>query len=176
MSNERREKTRKKFGFDSEKEINREEKIKQKAQEQKKRRELKRQSIEQTTLYTVLIKGAIGFDIADAALGILEIGGDILSGVVGLLYVFLCINTIKSLRLTVAVLAVVLADLMIGLIPVAGTFVDMAFCGNYINRSMIKGFVEDDPVIKRRVNIIAGIGIFVIAGASFLLVKIISNL
>ena len=173
MSNIRREKTREKLGFDTEKIKKKEEKIRLKALEKQKKRELWRQSIEEKPLYKVLIKGAIGFDIADALLGLLEMVGDLFSGIIGLSYVILYIFTVKSLRLTVAVLAVMLVDLIIGLIPGIGTIVDFVFCGNYINRSMIKGYVEDDPVIKRRVNIISFIGIFVIVGSSFALTKLI---
>lgn len=173
MSNARRERTREKLGFDTEKTKKKEEKLRLKAQEEREKRELWRKSVEEKPLYKILIKGAIGFDIADALLGILELGGDIFSALIGLLYVILSITSVKSLRLTIAVLSVILVDLVIGLIPAAGTIVDMVFCSNYINRSMIRGFVEDDPVIKRRVNIISAIGIFVIVGASFALTKLI---
>lgn len=152
MSNLRREKTRQKFGFDSEKKISKKKKVEEVARVERSKREDRRQEIEQNMLYKTLIKGALGFDLADGLLGLLEVGGDILSALLSLLYVGLSLFVVRSFRLTAAVFCVALADLALGLIPVAGTLLDIVFCGNYINRTMIKGFVEGDEQSKKRVN------------------------
>ncbi len=174
MQNERRRKTRKRFGFDTEAEINREKQIKREAAKWRKEDTNRREEIEKSQMYQVLIKGAIGFDIADALLGILEIGGDLLSGVLGLAYVILSLSVVKSIRLTFAVACVAIIDFLIGLIPVAGSAVDVLFCGNYINRTLIKGFVEGNETIRNRINLISIIGFFVIAIAVWLLHRMFS--
>lgn len=176
MSNYRREKTREKFGFDSEKEVARAKSAKCTAEQERKRKAMRRERIESNSLYRVLIGGAIGFDILDAVVGFIEGVGDLLSGVVGVAYVYLSLCVVRSLRLTMAVLCVSLTDLLIGLIPVAGTVVDIFFCGSYINRMMIKGFVEDDRKAKRRVNLISSAGFIVVVGLFWLVKTLIGRM
>lgn len=162
MSNYRRAKTKEKFGFDSDKKVERMERTKAAAEVALRKKTEQRQRIEQSNLYKVLIKRAIGLDIIDAVLGFFEEIGDLASGLFGLLYLFLSLFVVRSIRLAIAVLSVTLVDLLIGLIPLAGSVVDAVFCGSYINRTMIKGFVEGDAKIKRRVNLIASFGFFVV--------------
>jgi len=162
MSNYRRAKTKEKFGFDSDKKVERMERTKAAAEVALRKKTEQRQRIEQSNLYKVLIKRAIGLDIIDAVLGFFEEIGDLASGLFGLLYLFLSLFVVRSIRLAIAVLSVTLVDLLIGLIPLAGSVVDAVFCGSYINRTMIKGFVEGDAKIKRRVNLIASFGFLVV--------------
>lgn len=162
MSNVRREKTRQKFGFDTEKDISKKEKVKQVARAHREVEVDRRKEIEENGLYKTLMKGALGFDVADGLMGFLELGGDILSAVLALAYVVLSLFVVKSLRLTMAVFIIVVVDLAIGMVPMAGTLLDVVFCGNYINRTLIKGFVEGDKSAKRKVNLISSIGFFVI--------------
>lgn len=173
MSNYRRAKTKEKFGFDSDKKVERMERTKAAAEVALRKKTDRRQRIEQNSLYKVLIKRAIGFDIIDAVLGFFEEIGDIASGLFGLLYIFLSLFVVRSIRLAIAVLYVTLVDLLIGLIPVAGSVVDAVFCGSYINRTMIKGFVEGDAKIKRRVNLIAAFGFFVVIGLAWTVISLL---
>ena len=176
MSNERRAKTREKFGFDSDKEIERLKRTKKKAEAVRDKRLEYRRRIEENKLYKTLIGGAIGFDILDAVLGLVEEVGDLFSGLFGLMYIYLSAVVVRSFRLTLAVLCVSLVDLLLGMIPVAGTLVDVVFCGNYINRMMIKGFVEDDAETKRRVNLIASAGFLVVFGLAWLVKTLLGNI
>lgn len=162
MSNIRREQTRRKYGFDSQKEILRKEKLKQEARVDRSKDANRRQEIENNGLYRTLIKGALGFDVLDGLLGFLEVGGDLVSAVSGIAYVGLSMFVVKSVRLTIAVLCVMMADLALGLIPMVGTLLDIVFCGNYINRTLIKGFVEGDKSTRRKVNLIASVGFAVL--------------
>ncbi len=162
MSNLRREKTRKKFGFDTERDFSRQEKVKQVARAHREVEEDRRKEIESNPLYKTLMKGALGFDVADGLMGFLEVGGDILSAVLSLTYVALSLFVVRSLRLTMAVFIVVVIDLAIGMVPMAGMLLDIVFCGNYINRTLIKGFVEGDKKAKRRVNLISMVGFSVL--------------
>ena len=171
MSNSRRERTRAKFGFDSDEEKRKQERIQQKYLQKKQTWEARRSVIESSTYYKVLIKGAVGFDVADALLGFLEIGGDLLSGVLGFAYVGLCAKVIKSVRLTLAVTCVVLVDLLLGFIPGLGSVVDVFFCANYINRYLIKGYVERDESVMRKLNIVTLICILIVAGLVYLIYR-----
>ena len=158
MTNIRREKTRRDFGFDTEKEKQRKRKYKEIAKEDLSKIQSRRERIENSKLYKILIGGAMGFDVLDGVLGILEIGGDILAAFIGLAYVYLSITVVRSCRLTFAVLCISIVDFLVGLIPVAGMIADFVFCGNYINRNMIKGFVEGDEKVVKRMNIITAVG------------------
>ena len=176
MSNERRAKTREKFGFDSDKEIEKLKRTKMTAEHVRRRKRERRQRIEQNKLYQILISKAIGFDILDAVLSFIEGVGDIFSGLIGLAYIYLSLVVVRSIRLTAAVFCVAATDLLIGLIPIPGTLVDVVFCGNYINRMMIKGFVEDDAETKRRVNLIASAGFLVVFGLAWLVKTLLGNI
>lgn len=173
MSNLRREQTRKQFGFDSERQIRRQERAKQRALKERERDQLRREEIERNSLYKTLIKGAFGFDVADAVLGFLETIGDVLSGLLALTYVYLSLFVVRSLRLTVAVLGVAFVDLLMGLVPGIGTLLDVVFCGNYINRTMIKGYVEGDEKMRRRVNIVSVVSLLIIVGVVTLMVHLL---
>ncbi|MEE3484696.1 MAG: DUF4112 domain-containing protein [Bacteroidales bacterium] len=172
MSNSRRERTRAKFGFDSEEEKLKQERFREKYLQKKQAWEARRAVIESSNYYKILITGAVGFDVADALLGFLEIGGDLLSGVLGFAYVGLCAKVIKSVRLTLAVTCVVLVDLLLGFIPGLGSVVDVFFCANYINRYLIKGYVERDESVMRKLNIVTLICILIVAGLGYLIYRI----
>ena len=176
MSNDRRAKTKEKFGFDSDKKIERLKRTKATAEVARRKESNRRQRIEQSSLYRVLIKRAIGFDIIDAILGFFEEIGDLASGLFGLLYIFLSLFVVRSIRLAIAVLCVTLVDLLIGLIPLAGSVVDAVFCGSYINRTMIKGFVEGDAKIKRRVNLIASLGFLVVISLAWTVMYLLGKI
>ncbi|MCR5497725.1 MAG: DUF4112 domain-containing protein [Paludibacteraceae bacterium] len=176
MSNERRAKTREKFGFDSDKEIEKLKRTKMTAEHARRRKMERRQRIEQDKLYQIMISKAIGFDILDAVLSFIEGFGDIFSGLIGLAYIYLSLVVVKSIRLTAAVFCVAAVDLLIGLFSIPGTLVDVFFCGNYINRMMIKGFVEDDAETKRRVNLIASAGFLVVFGLAWLVKTLLGNI
>lgn len=176
MSNLRRERTREKLGFDTEKDIKRKEKAKQSASDDREKEAERRSRIESHTLYRTLIKGAWGFDVVDAVLGFLEVGGDLLSGVFGLAYFYLSLFVVRSFRLSLAVLSVVMVDFLLGLIPFAGTALDVFFCGNYINRTLIKGYVEEDRSVMSRVNKFALLGFVVAALLGFVVYMIVENI
>lgn len=176
MSNLRRERTREKLGFDTEKDIKRKEKAKKRAIDERGKQALRRSRIESHALYRTLVKGALGFDVVDALLGFLEVGGDFLSALPGLAYLYLSAFVVRSFRLSVAVFSVVVVDLLLGLVPVAGTVVDVLFCGNYINRSMIKGVVEGDGKTISRVNKVAVWGLLVAAALGYIVYLIVENI
>lgn len=175
MANRRREKTNKRLGLDSEKEKRRQEEALRKAEQRRLEQMAVRERIESSTLYKVLIKGAIVFDVADALMGLMEFAGDSLSFLVSMGYVVVSAKVVRSTRLTTAVFLVSLIDLLVGFIPGVGDLIDVIFCSSLINRSLIQGFVEGDSKAKRRVNIISIIGFAIVAGLVYLIVHIFRN-
>ncbi|MCQ2193750.1 MAG: DUF4112 domain-containing protein [Paludibacteraceae bacterium] len=174
MSNQRRRETGERLGFDSQ---NDQQKQLEAIEKERKRREEKErisQRIRESKSYRILISGAIGFDILDAFLGIFEFFGDALSFVVGLGYVYISAFVVRHLRLSLAVLFVLLTDLLIGFIPVIGTAFDIVFPASYICRNMIQGVVDHDKKQIRLVNIISISGFFIVAGMFALVYWLIS--
>ncbi|MBO4805386.1 MAG: DUF4112 domain-containing protein [Paludibacteraceae bacterium] len=163
MSNERRRETEERLGFDSQEERRLQE---ESIERERKRREAAEQvseRIRQSTSYRVLIKGALGFDILDAVLGIFETFGDLFSFVVGWGYLYISAFVVRHFRLTMAVFFVLLVDLLIGLIPFAGTVVDVVFPASYICRGLIQGVVDHDKQKIKMVNMIFMAGFIIVA-------------
>ncbi|MCQ2216950.1 MAG: DUF4112 domain-containing protein [Paludibacteraceae bacterium] len=168
MSNERRRSTNERLGFDSDEE--------RKIQEDSIKKELKRreeaerisQRIRDSFSYRVLINGAIGFDILDAALGFVEWIGDIVSFVLGLGYVYISASVVRHFRLTIAVLFVLMVDFLLGAIPFVGTVIDVVFPASCVCRSLIQGVVEHDKKKIRLMNIIFFSGSFAVVGLAAL--------
>lgn len=152
MASRRKEDKRKEMGLASEKERKKEEKEILSIQEKAERRALRRKEIESNSLYQLVIKGAFFLDIADGLMGLFEFVGDSISSIFHLINLYLSIFVVKSFRLSFAVFSIVLVDLLIGFIPVLGSLIDFVFCSNVINRQLIRGWVEDDPSIRSRVN------------------------
>ena len=160
----RREDKRKDLGLASEKERKKIEKDVLSAQKEVDRHAKRRGEIESHSLYRFVIKGAFFFDILDGFSGLVEFVGDAFSSVFHLINLYLSIFVVKSVRLSFAVLIISAIDLLIGLIPFAGSILDFVFCSSIINRQLIRGWVENDPTAHSRVNKIAAIGTFVVAG------------
>ena len=158
----RREETNRNLGLSGEKEKRKQQQAIEKAEKRRQEQLAVQARIEESTMYKVLIKGAIAFDVADAVLGLLEFAGDSLSFLVSMGYVVLSAKVVRSIRLTVAVMMVSLVDLLIGFIPGVGDVADMVFCSSMINRTLIQGYVENDRKAKRRVTIISMVGFAVV--------------
>ncbi len=164
MVNQRREDKRKDLGLASEKERKKIEKDVLSAQKEVDRHAKRREEIESHSLYRFVIKGAFFFDVIDGLSGLAEFVGDAFSSIFHLVNLYLSVFVVKSIRLSFAVLVISLIDLLIGLIPVAGSILDFVFCSSIINRQLIRGWVENDPSTRSKVNKIVTIGTFVVAG------------
>ncbi len=164
MANQRREETRSQLNLKSDKQKERERKSLEKAEREAAKVAERRAEIEKNGTYEVFISGfSFGLDILDGVLGFLEMGGDLLMSLVSLVYVYISLFVVRSLRLTAAVLTVALVDAVVGFIPVVGSAVDFVFCANYINKNLIKGFVEGNKEAQRRVNILSSVCLVVVA-------------
>ena len=164
MSNERRRETEERLGFDSQEERRIQEESIERERKRREAAEQVSQRIRQSASYRILINGALGFDALDALLGFFGLAvGSLISFFVGLGYVYISAFVVRQLRLTVAVLFVLLVDMLIGFVPFAGTVVDMAFPASYICRGLIQGVVDHDKQKVKMVNLICMTGFFVVA-------------
>lgn len=155
MTYDRRSDIEKELGLDSEKErLEREESVAKETERREKKR-LIREKIKNSTYYKVLFKAAPLLDISDALLGFVEFGGDIVSLLVGLTYIHFCISRVRSVRLTMAVAALILTDFMLGAIPLLGSTADVFFCSNIMCRELISGYIDGDKKRIKIVNIIS---------------------
>ncbi len=176
MANRRREETREQLNLKSEKQKEKERIAIEKAEQEAKRIEARRQEIEGNSIYRIFISGfSFGLDILDGVLGFVEGVGDFLTTVISFVYVYISLFVVRSFRLTLAVLTITLIDAIIGFIPFVGSIVDLVFCGNYINKNMIKGFVDGNKEARRRVNIISSFSFIVIAFVVALIICIIKQ-
>ncbi len=164
MANRRREETREQLNLKTEKQREKERIAIEKAEQEAKKIEARRKEIEENGIYRIFISGfSFGLDIIDGVLGFVEGVGDFFTTAVSFVYVYISLFIVRSFRLTLAVLTITLFDAVIGFIPFAGSIVDLVFCGNYINKNMIKGFVEGNKEARRRVNIISSFSFLAIA-------------
>lgn len=164
MANQRREETRDRLNLKSEKQKEKERVAIEKAEHEAAEIEARRKEIESNGIYSIFISGfSFGLDILDGILGFMEGVGDFFTTIISFVYVYISLFIVRSFRLTLAVLTVTLTDAIIGFIPFAGSIVDLVFCGNYINKNMIKGFVEGNKEARRRVNLLSSFSFIVIA-------------
>lgn len=137
------------MGFDSEKEKENQDNCVNKELQRRATREAWRQNIMNHSLYGFVTKGGLFKDLADGLLGILEEVGDLIAFGLGAIQIYFSASVVKSFRLTVVVTLVTLIDLLVGMIPVAGTIVDFFFGSNTITGNIIKHYVEDDTYNKK---------------------------
>ncbi len=176
MANRRREETREQLNLKSEKQREKERIAIEKAEQEAKKIEARRQEIEGNAIYRIFISGfSFGLDILDGVLGFVEGVGDFLTTIISFVYVYISLFVVRSFRLTLAVLTITLIDAIIGFIPFAGSIVDLIFCGNYINKNMIKGFVDGNKEARRRVNIISSFSFIVISSVVVLIIYIVNR-
>jgi len=89
----------------------------------------------------------------DALIGIIPGWGDAIALVSVVPFVYFSSRVIKSLPLTLAVLNNALRDVLLGMLPFfVGDIIDVFHRANMKNMAMIKGFVDGDEAIVKKVN------------------------
>lgn len=91
--------------------------------------------------------------------------GDFLGLALAVPFIYVSLTKIKSLPLTLALIFNTLIDVLIGLIPWVGDFLDIFHRSHKKNYKLLTGFVEDNEEIKRQVNkdaVKCGVGIIVV--------------
>ncbi|MGB0838458.1 MAG: DUF4112 domain-containing protein [Flavobacteriaceae bacterium] len=87
----------------------------------------------------------------DPILGLFPGVGDVISSVLSI-YSLRIAWKLRSFPLFIAMLFNILLDLLIGLIPVAGTLGDFFFKSNKKNYKLAQGYIEGNPRIKSSIK------------------------
>ena len=89
----------------------------------------------------------------DALIGVVPGWGDILAVLSVVPFAYFSIRIVKSVPLTLAVINNALRDILLGLIPFfVGDIIDVFYRSNTRNMAMVRGFVDGDEAVIKRVN------------------------
>lgn len=139
----------------------------------------KRVALEYSASYLLVQKTAKVMDkyCLDPLMGLIPGGvGDYISSVCVLPFIYVSLFKVRSLPLTLAVIFNVLVDMLLGIIPFLGIFIDFVNRCYIKNMRLITGYVEDDRETIRSVNKKAFwmfLGICLICYLIYLAVKIV---
>ncbi|MDO4783245.1 MAG: DUF4112 domain-containing protein [Capnocytophaga felis] len=120
----------------------------------KTRKELKKLEIEKSVHYQIIENTKKWMDdyYLDGIIGLIPIVGDIVTQFFSYSFLYVAVVKVKSYRLTMAILLNSLIDILVGLIPYAGTVLDFVHRSYKNNFELIVGFVNDDKKIIQQVN------------------------
>lgn len=139
----------------------------------------KRVALEYSASYLLVQKTAKVMDkyCLDPLMGLIPGGvGDYISSVCVLPFIYVSLFKVRSLPLTLAVIFNVLVDMLLGIIPFLGIFIDFVNRCYIKNMRLITGYIEDDRETIRSVNKKAFwmfLGICLICYLIYLAVKIV---
>ena len=89
----------------------------------------------------------------DAIIGFIPGWGDAAALLCAAPFVYFSARVIKSVPLTLAVINNALRDILLGLIPFfVGDIIDVFYRSNTRNMAMVRGFVDGDEAVIKRVN------------------------
>ena len=155
------------MGLDSDKEQSRQARETTAAELRVQEKEKRKMQIKSSPLYQFVIRGKIVKDLADGVLSFVEGVGDVLTLIIGLVNIYCCATVVRSFRLTVAVTVITGIDFLVGLIPVAGSVVDLLFPSNHIAGNLIEDYVEGTGNAKTKATVIATVGVVILAGIGY---------
>lgn len=151
-----------------------------KEEKRQKKKEQRRKELEASTSYAVVKTIATWMDkyFLDPLIGFVPVVGDTISSIVGVPFVYMSLFKVKSIPLTLAVVSNILIDVLLGLFPFLGNFFDIFHRSNLKNFKLIKGFVEDDREIIKKVNVRAvwmGFLIALLCWLIYLMIGVLGN-
>lgn len=114
----------------------------------------------------------------DPLVGIFPVVGDLISTIFTLPALHIAFFKLKNLKLSIAIIAVIASDILIGFVPVVGDILDVFNLSNRKAYKMVVGTINQDPYELKRVNKWATFGVIgVLIGAAILwaLYEIISS-
>lgn len=89
----------------------------------------------------------------DAIIGFIPGWGDAFSLLCAAPFVYFSARVVKSVPLTLAIINNALRDILLGLIPFfVGDIIDVFHRSNVRNMAMVRGFVDGDEAVIRKVN------------------------
>ncbi len=110
----------------------------------------------------------------DGIIGLIPVVGSVVSHGFNLVYVYIALFKLRSVRLTLVIVFNGLKDMVLGLIPVLGTVLDFFYKSNKQNFELIEQFAAGNPQTIRQVNqqaMMAGVGIVALFVAMYWLIK-----
>ncbi len=122
---------------------------------QKEKKLMRRMEIEESTSYKMIkwISTLMDKYLLDPVIGMFPVVGDILSTLTTLPFIYVSLFKVRSIPLTLAIIANALIDVLIGIIPYwLGNLLDIFNRSNLRNFKLITGFVEGDEEIIHKVN------------------------
>lgn len=130
---------------------------------------IRKHKIEKSKHYQIIKTTKKWFDdyYLDGIIGLVPIIGDIITQFFSYSFLYVAIVKLKSYRLAMAILFNILIDILIGLIPYAGSLLDFVHRSYKYNFDLIIGFVNGDKKIIESVNKRAGwatAGVLVVLG------------
>lgn len=156
MANSRRQQAQAEMGMNFQKEDRQREEALQREQQRLAEKQARRDALMNTTSYRIMDKTATWMDkyYLDPIIGFFLPGiGDVLSSILALPFIYFSLVYVRSIPLTLAVIANSLKDALLGSIPLyIGDIIDIFYKSNAKNLRLITGYVNDDKDVIRQVN------------------------
>ncbi len=110
--------------------------------------------IKQDKVYMLTVNTAKWMDSysVDPMIGLIPTVGDILSTVFAIPTLYLSVFKIRSMALTLAIINNILFDLLIGIVPYIGVFMDFFYRSYNKNLRLLEGFIHEDEQIMNEIN------------------------
>lgn len=156
MANSRRQQAQADMGMNFQKEDRQREEALAREQQRQAEKQAKREALMNTMSFRIMDKTATWMDkyYLDPIIGFFLPGvGDVLSSILTIPFIYFALVYVKSIPLTLAVIANSLKDALIGSIPFGlGDIIDIFYKSNKKNLRLITGYVNDDREIIHQVN------------------------
>lgn len=124
------------------------------------------ENITESTSFKIMSSSKTFLDILDALIGLFTGVGDTISIVASIPSLYFSIFKAKSIKLTMAILSIILVDWLAGLVPVIGDILDAFYTSNRKIFRICVGYVEGDPKVMKEINRAA-------AGLFFLIIFVV---
>lgn len=111
----------------------------------------------------------------DPIIGLIPGIGDVSTGLFGLPAIYVSAIVVGSYSLTMAIITNILLDILLGVIPILGIFLDFAYRSNLKNQKLIRSYVKDEPGVRRRVKRKAFINTVLFLGLLYIIFWIITS-
>lgn len=156
MANSRRQQAQADMGMNFQKEDRQREEALAREQQRQAEKQAKRDALMNTMSYRIMDKTATWMDkyYLDPIIGFFLPGvGDVLSSVLAVPFIYFSLVYVRSIPLTLAVIANSLKDALLGSIPFCiGDIIDIFYKSNAKNLRLITGYVNDDKEVIHQVN------------------------
>ncbi len=110
--------------------------------------------IKSDPVYSLSVNTAKWMDTynVDPMLGLIPTLGDIVSTLFAIPVLYISVFRIRSISLTLAIINNILFDVLLGVVPYLGAFMDFFYRSYRKNMRLIEGFLKEDKLIIREIN------------------------